>query len=186
MIMTSRSARPILLVPFILLFCACDQVPASSRAAIFNWFNSGIGTKIGVTLNDEIAAKEKQALEAKRIEAEKFADFVHGEFLHEAFRAVLAREPFNEEEFNKYLNTLQQGGHYEGVYNGMVYSTEYRDRERGVTPISALKFFAELMTNLALDQKYDLALRRNLEEEIKPRVPLPPEKERAPAPTPSL
>ena len=102
---------------------------------------------------------------------------VHAEFIKELLQVVLWREARTENEFNKYLNILDQGAHLEGVYNGIVYSDEYRSREKGAARIAALKAYSKIMTQLLLDQKYDPL---KIKPPASPDVP-PLEKETAPS-----
>jgi hypothetical protein len=88
---------------------------------------------------------------------------VNGEFVRELYRVVLNREVKDESEFTAALNVLDQGGHFEGLYNGLVYSDEYRKMETGTAPVAAFKEYAELMAWLTLDQKYD-SIRKMSEE----------------------
>ncbi|HRK02423.1 MAG TPA: hypothetical protein PLH57_07125 [Oligoflexia bacterium] len=80
---------------------------------------------------------------------------INGEFIRELFQVVLERSIASEDEFLRYMNVLDQGGHYEGIYNGVVYSAEFREKEKGNATVSSLKLFAEIMTQITLDQKYD-------------------------------
>lgn len=80
---------------------------------------------------------------------------VNAEFVKELYTVVLQRDLRSEEEFLRMVNTLDQGGHYEGAYNGLVYSSEYRAREKGNVTVKGLKLFADVMAQLTLDQKYD-------------------------------
>jgi hypothetical protein len=42
-----------------------------------------------------------------------------------------------------WANVLNQGGSLEGVYHGMILSTEYTNREQGKANVAAVRFFAE-------------------------------------------
>ena len=68
---------------------------------------------------------------------------VSAAFLRELYKVVLERE-IREDEFNRLMNVLDQGGHYEGLYNGVVYSDEYRAKETGISPAGAVKIFVEV------------------------------------------
>lgn len=98
---------------------------------------------------------------------------VNAEYLREAFRVVLGRE-VTQEEFVRLLNVLDQGAHYEGLYNGLVYSQEYRDKEKGRAPAGAMKIYSVVMAELVLAQKYDpIKIAAGSEDEPKPDVPKP-------------
>lgn len=81
---------------------------------------------------------------------------VNGEFIREVHKVVLEREVTSAEEFLKYMNILDQGAHYEAIYNGIVYSSEYKKKENGVAPARALKTYIELATDLAVERLNDV------------------------------
>jgi simple sugar transport system permease protein len=99
---------------------------------------------------------------------------MNAEFIREMFNSVLQRSVRGNDEVLKYMNIMDQGGHYEGIYNGIVYSEEFRAKEKGVAPIPTLKMYAELMTQIYYDQKLDPL-----------RIP-PPETPDVPPPTPTV
>lgn len=116
-----------------------------------NWVNQNIKPLLSPTKKQAPAKTDDESPEPPPLENRK----INGEFLREMFQVVLGRDMAGEEEFGRLMNVLDQGGHYEGVYNGVVYSTEYREKEKGNATVAALKTFAEVMAQLALDQKYD-------------------------------
>ena len=71
----------------------------------------------------------------------------NGEILHEMYEVVFMREPKNKEFFGDYVDTMNQGASIEGVYNGFVHSSNYRQLEEqtpGPAPESAKFLVAEL------------------------------------------
>lgn len=158
-----------------LLFSGCEYT--DSAIALFN---EKLAPQLGIRLEKNANGK----LSAQKPgEAQTPADLhkqVNGEFLQELFQATLGREA-REEEFVKLMNVLDQGAHYEGIYNGVVYSREYREKERGAADVGAVKAYAKIMTQIILDQKYD-PLKIHNRAEAKPDVP---PLEEAPIPQPS-
>ncbi len=73
---------------------------------------------------------------------------INGEFIRELYKVVLVKELKDENVFIRYMNVLDQGGHYEGVYNGIVYSYVYKNLEQGTTPVGALKAFSKILNLL--------------------------------------
>ncbi|MEW6056141.1 MAG: hypothetical protein AB1540_05955 [Bdellovibrionota bacterium] len=148
----------------LLLLPGCN--PADNAV---KFFNENIGGKIGFKLeatekNSPAPSPEPSptlSLEHRR---------VNGEFIKELFKVVVLRDLKSEEEFIKYMNVLDQGGHYEGIYNGIVYSSEYREKERGVASVPALKAYSEILAQIILDQKYDPL---KIPKTENPAVPLP-------------
>lgn len=118
-------------------------------------FNSTVGQALGLKL--QTSKGQKPAAQSTEASDPLSGDHrkMNAEFIHEMFRVTLNRNVRNKDEFEKYMYMLDQGGHYEGIYNGIVYASEYRDLEKGIAPVSALKDFAEILAQILLDQKYD-------------------------------
>ncbi len=78
---------------------------------------------------------------------------VNQEILKEMVRAVFLREPASEQEFSGLLDVLNQGASFEGVYNGLVHSTEYRRLEDNAKPVlpATIQRFAEEMAILEME-----------------------------------
>jgi hypothetical protein len=75
----------------------------------------------------------------------------NAEILHEIFLVVYMSEPKDRANFGNWADTLNQGASLEGVYNGLVHSTEYRQLESSkAAPTGALRIFAD---ELALIEK---------------------------------
>lgn len=165
-----------LLMGMLFVFSGCDY--KDSAIALFN---EKLGPMFGIHLEK---TSQGSITTKKPGSSETGADShkqVNGEFLQELFLATLGREA-HEEEFVRLMNVLDQGGHYEGLYNGIVYSREYREKERGVAEVGAVKAYAKIMAQVILDQKYD-PLKIHNKEEVKPDVP-PLEEPPPPQPTP--
>ena len=77
----------------------------------------------------------------------------NAEFLQEMFRVVLLKEVQGSTEFPALLDTLNQGASLEGVYNGLVHSSQYREIEAGSGAASpaSLKFFAEELAAIEME-----------------------------------
>lgn len=152
------------------------------------FFNEKIAPKIGYRIEKPAAPGKPAAPNGPTgtpVPAGSERMQAHGEFLREVFKTVLGRDLHNAEEFTRYLNVLEQGGHLEGIYNGLVYSDEYREREKGPgASVTALKIYSGIMARLMLDQKYDIARPGKPEEkpdvpkQVETPVPAPTEAER--------
>lgn len=74
----------------------------------------------------------------------------NAELLSEVFQVVFLRAPENAAEFGSYVDTLNQGASFEGIYNGFTHSSHYRKLEianPGSSP-QALKVFSEELAAL--------------------------------------
>ena len=119
-------------------------------------FNEKIGPLIGMKLSVAPAPPTKAATTNPEEEVDAPDNrAMNADFIREAFRVVLLRDLRSRDEFDKYTNVMDQGGHYEAIYNGLVYAAEYREKEKGVSPVSSLKAYAQIMAQITLDQKYD-------------------------------
>lgn len=151
----SRSKTPSSLVILISLaapsLSGCDLAPEATRL-----FNDSIGRLIGFKLPSERPGQTKDAGSAPATEPDSPDNRqMNAEFIREMFRVTLLRDVRSREEFDKYMNVMDQGGHYESIYNGVVYAAEFREKEKGVTPIPSLKAYSEVMAELKLNQKYN-------------------------------
>ncbi|MBI3542409.1 MAG: hypothetical protein HY075_03930 [Deltaproteobacteria bacterium] len=132
---------------------ACSLSPEMAKS-----FNESIGKTIGVKLQvDPTPPKPAPVKKADAEEEEPSPDnrAMNAEFIREMMRVTVLRDLRSHEEFNGLMNVLDQGGHYEALYNGVIYAAEYREREKGIAPVAALKAYAEIMAQITLDQKYD-------------------------------
>lgn len=143
----------------LLALCSVTVTGCNSVDNVIKMFNDQVGHRIGFRI-EPIAAKPSPAPTgtsgasgAEQAGPDNRA--VNAAYLKELFKVVLLRDLRNQEEFDKFMNVMDQGGSYEGIYNGLVYSQEYKDKEKGVAPVSAVKAFADVMAQLKLDQKYD-------------------------------
>ena len=115
-------------------------------------FNLHVGPVFGVRLEYLVAPSPapKAAEEApKDMEAHHR---VNAAFLKEVHLVVLERT-VTQEEFARWLNVLDQGGSYEGIYNGLANGDEYRAKEKGVAPPQALRLYAQTMTELTITKE---------------------------------
>ncbi len=137
--------------PFLTILFCCVLLPGCIVPEnILQFFNKNIGPFFSLKFE---RTKQKAISDPQNPTIDD--QYVNGEFIRELFKVVLERDLRNEEEFTKYLNVLEQGGHYEGIYNGILYSAEYREKEKGIAPVKAVKSYSEIMAQLSLDQKYD-------------------------------
>ncbi len=97
----------------------------------------------------------------------------NSEILHEMFLVTFMREPKDRSEFGNWVDTLNQGASFEGVYNGFTHSVEYRRLEAtyGGASVTALRVFAEELAYLEVE------LPKPTEFDWVSSSPLPSEKE---------
>ena len=172
--------KPLILVLSLSLFFSGCKL--SSDAV--NWLNDNLAKPLGLKISSETSKTQDSASGNQKEDAAPSSDHrqVNGEFIKELFKVTLLREVRSEEEYNKLMNVLDQGGHYEGIYNGIVYGEEYRRLEKGAAPVPAVKQYADVMTYLILNQRYDpLRIKKPDDSE----VPHPLEEEGAAPPQPS-
>jgi hypothetical protein len=183
--MARRSAYSFSVIALALLFAGCD-IPADIVPPEYvKMFNDQVGSKIGVKIT--VAASQPTPKPSASVQAEESPApdhrAVNAQFIKELFLVVLQRDVRGEEEFLKYMNVMDQGGHYEGIYNGIVYAEEYRAKEKGVAPIGALKNYADVMAQITLDQKYDpMKIAKAKAEGDAPQPDVPNPDKNAPAP----
>jgi hypothetical protein len=69
----------------------------------------------------------------------------NAEVLHEIYRVVYLQEPSNSREFASLVDSLNQGASLEGIYNGLIHSSDYRELEKAHPGANAkaLQFFVE-------------------------------------------
>ena len=148
-------------------FPACQL---SSDAIKF--FNLHIGPVFSVRLEAPLDQSPKPAASSGPTSQDQPRQLA-AEFLKELHQATLERE-LTTDEFNRWMNVLDQGGSYEGIYNGVVNGAEYKDKETGAAPVGTIKVYADIMTLLAIDAKYDPLKLRSSEAADKETVePLP-------------
>ncbi len=79
---------------------------------------------------------------------------LNSEVFKEMFTVVFMKEPSDHADFGNWVDSLNQGASFEGVYNGLVHSMEYKkleETEKGTTT-RALQIFGEEMAFLEKDQ----------------------------------
>jgi hypothetical protein len=93
----------------------------------------------------------------------------NAEVLHEIYQVVLLHEPKSKSEFGSWLDVLNQGASFEGVYNGFTHSDEYGKLERsGATAnLEALKSFTEELSGIEAQLEHPTAF-----DELKLKKPL--------------
>jgi hypothetical protein len=86
-------------------------------------------------------------------EVENARKRARAELLREMMLVVYMRPPKDVGEFNSYMNVLQQGASFEGLYNGFTHSSDFRVLEasnKGATP-AALSVFGQELAALEAD-----------------------------------
>lgn len=139
------------------LFVLLTLTGCNDSDQLIQTFNDQIGHRIGLklqALNAPPNKKSPNATPSTEPSPTPHRD-VNAAFIHELYKVVLQREVRSEEEFQKNMHVMDQGAHFEGIYNGLVHSSEYKSLEKGVASVSAVKVYADLMTQVLLDQKYD-------------------------------
>ena len=138
----------------LLVFSGCEQSDKAIQV-----FNDQIGHRIGLKLQAITKTQTPpQGSSAPSPSPEPITEShrtVNAAFIHELYKVVLQREVRSEDEFQKNMHIMDQGAHFEGIYNGLVHSPEYKSFEKGAASVSAVKTYAELMTQVLLDQKFD-------------------------------
>lgn len=123
---------------------------------VVKFFNLHVGPVFGVRLEYLVAPSPAPAAPDEAPKDLEAHHRLNAAFLKEAHMVVLERT-VTQEEFARWLNVLDQGGSYEGIYNGLANGEEYRAKEKDVAPPQALRLYAQLMTELALAQRYEAA-----------------------------
>lgn len=77
----------------------------------------------------------------------------NAEVFREIYEVIFAKEPKDRGEFGNWVDTLNQGASLEGVYNGLVYSKEYRRLETigDSASAEALRVFGEELALLEVE-----------------------------------
>ncbi len=114
-------------------------------------FNAHVGPVIGVRLEHIIQKETPPPEENADLEEHQKRNAA---FIKEAHEVILGRA-VRAEEFNRWMNALNQGASYEGIFNGLSLGDEYRSKEVGVAPPDSLRMYARIMTRLTLDAQYE-------------------------------
>jgi hypothetical protein len=73
----------------------------------------------------------------------------NAEILKEMLQVVFNQEPKDRVEFGSWVDVLNQGASFEGVYNGLTHSDDYRKQE-GSGPIATVEALREFSEQLAM------------------------------------
>lgn len=138
----------------ILILAAALPLLAGCTDDVAKLFNEKLGPLLGMRLSLTAAPAPKATPKEPELPSPDNRQ-LNADFIREMFRVVMIRDVRSREEFDKYMTMMDQGGHYEGIYNGVVYAADYKEKEKGVAPVGALKAYAEITAQLMLDQKYD-------------------------------
>lgn len=99
---------------------------------------------------------------------------INAEFIKELFMDTLQREPSSNESTSM-MTTLDQGAHFEGMYNGIIYSPVYKLKEKGLASVETVRIFSEIMTYLYFENKkenMDTNKNLNTDQEL-PKTEIP-------------
>ena len=72
--------------------------------------------------------------------------------MHEDIYQTPVQDAKSIKDVLTWVNVLDQGGSIEGVYHGMILTPKYRALERGRASLAAIRFFAEQLAMLKLEQ----------------------------------
>jgi hypothetical protein len=127
-----------IIIPMILLTgCNVDEVVTRITDAVQVLFFSGNPAKT----TGKGPATTKASLSALTAQRAK----QNAEMLHEIYHVVYLQEPNNPREFASLVDSLNQGASLEGVYNGLIHSSDYRELEKAHPGSNSkvLQFFVE-------------------------------------------
>lgn len=127
-----NSGRLLLICLGLITFTGCDFSPSEVTQFFSQLKNEWSALKSIV--NGEALPKPSPSVkpelteEAFKLAAAKNAK-ANAEIMHEIFKVVLMREPRNQTELANWVDVLNQGATFEGVYNGLTHSSDYRKLE---------------------------------------------------------
>jgi hypothetical protein len=138
--------RRLLALSFTLLLPGCLIQPSA-----LDFFNKNLGPIFGVKLEYLKPLPSPEPSPSTNLEGHRLRNAA---FIKEAYLVLLERN-VTETEFNRWMNTLDQGASFEGIYNGIVLGEEYKAKEVGVAPPDAIRIYARIMTKLDMDSRFD-------------------------------
>ena len=130
----------------ILIIATASGCSEKSAGEFWRWAGSALGIGAKDTASNPVPTNDPELASLQKNKS-------NAEFLQEAFRVVWLEEPGDKSDFMTWLDALNQGASFEGVYNGFTRSSHYRELEvknRGAT-LRALKAFSEELTVLTLE-----------------------------------
>jgi len=141
-------SRSLLFCSFAFALTACSfPFPAWVPVPVKSWLLSSFGVKDSSQNAKPVSSEEiDQKLPPNSVS-------VNQKILDEMVQTVFLRDPISPKEFAGLLDVLNQGASFEGVYNGLVHSTEYRQLEENAKPAlpTTLQRFAEEWTLLQIE-----------------------------------
>ena len=77
----------------------------------------------------------------------------NAETMQEVYKVVFIKDAANREKFGEWVDTLNQGASFEGIYNGFTHSAFYRQVENSIpnTTPQAVKAFSEELAHLEME-----------------------------------
>lgn len=80
---------------------------------------------------------------------------VHAELLSEMYQVVFLSQPQDRARFGSFVDSLNQGASFEGIYNGFVHSSGYRSLEEKFpgSSLQALSFFVDEILKIQSEMK---------------------------------
>lgn len=140
---------------FVFLFSACDLLKPKGQAPADKAKDQGAVERSADPSNSMLTQGERFAF--------------HRWLVKEMLEQVFGKAAKSATEVDAWANVFSQRGSMEGVYHGMVLSSEYSALEQGKTDMKAVRFFAQEMA--AMDhpnaKDTDEAIRKSAEDYAK-------------------
>ncbi len=95
-----------------------------------------------------------QKIEEAQLSLDASKNFkVNPEILSEIIQVIYDRQPKDSDQFENWVNALNQGASFEGVYNGLIHSSDYRQLEKvqGSASAEALRIFSEELARFEVE-----------------------------------
>jgi hypothetical protein len=148
-----RGAKPSL--PQIIFFTFFPLALSSCSFAFPGWVPGPLKSWLRASLGVQDSSSVAQSVSSDEIDKKLPPNSVsvNQKILNEMVKTVFLRDPISPKEFSGLLDVLNQGASFEGVYNGLIHSTEYRQLEEKAKPAlpGTLQKFAEEWTHLQLE-----------------------------------
>ena len=126
----------------------CDQLPPDIKDRI----SGAVDTLLGRSTQEKSDTQgdgKGSAEDAKKAELAKR----NAQLLNEMIHVITMKPPADKGLFGSLVDSLNQGASFEGMYNGMVYSRDYRKLEHSHTSATptAVQVFAREMAAVAME-----------------------------------
>lgn len=139
----------LLFIILAVLFAACEMPPLGGSGFI-QWFNSTIFGEKSPNVNPTPNPTQSSSIGDDSTATGAQNAKANAEILHEMIQVIFMREPKDRSEFGNWVDTLNQGASFEGVYHGFMHSSDFKKLEAenpGASP-EAIRIFSEELANL--------------------------------------